>query len=246
MTNLNGSSVIITGASSGIGAATAHELVSHGCRVMLAARREDRLKKLANELRGAGSGEADYCVADTTDRAAVQRLAEQTRARFGQVDALFNNAGVMPLSPFPALHVEEWERMIDVNIKGVLYGIAAVLPEMLARGSGHIINNASVAGIKVFPLAGVYCATKHAVRALSEGLRMEVGPKVRVTIISPGAVRTELQQGSTHAEGVKRAEQTREYAIAPDAIARAVRFALEQPADVDVNEIVVRPTAQPL
>lgn len=245
MNDLNGKSIIITGASSGIGAATARELAGTGMHVMLAARREGRLSELQSEIRKAG-GTAEICTADVTDAAAVQRLVQTTIQSFGHVDAIFNNAGLMPLSMLEKLHVDEWERMVDVNIKGVLNGIAAVLPHMLERGSGHVINNASIAGHVVFPGGAVYCATKFAVRALSEGLRQEMGPRVRCTIISPGAIETELPNTITDTDVRHGMDDVLKLAIDPSAIARAVRFALEQPADVDVNEIVVRPTAQAL
>lgn len=245
MTKLSGLTAIITGASSGIGEATARELASAGMRIMLAARREDRLQRLQGEIEQAG-GSARYRVTDVTNRADVQALADETVRAFGAVDVLFNNAGVMLLAPLDKLRVDEWDRMIDVNIKGVLYGIAAVVPQMRRQGRGHIINCASTAGHRLFPGAAVYCATKFAVRALSEGLRMESGEKVRCTIISPGAVATELPDHISDPDMKKVMEGPYRIAIGPDAIARAVRFAIEQPPDVDVNEILVRPTAQML
>jgi NADP-dependent 3-hydroxy acid dehydrogenase YdfG len=230
--------ILITGASSGIGAAIARELGGAGARLVLGARRTDRLERLAAEI----GGDPLVRRLDVTDRADVAAFAEAARARFGRVDVIVNNAGVMPLSPFAALKVEEWDRMIDVNIRGVLHGIAAVLPEMAERGSGHIVNIASIAALQVFPLAGVYCATKYAVRAISEGLRQE-HERIRVTCIHPGVVESELADTITDPEAAAAMKAFRSVALTPDAIARAVRFAVEQPADVDVGEIVVRPTA---
>lgn len=243
MTDLNGLSVIVTGASSGIGEAAARDLASHGARVMLAARRTDRLEQLQGEIENAG-GTAYFQATDVTDRSAVQGLVDATVRAFGRVDVMFNNAGLMPLSLLEKRHVDEWDQMIDVNIKGVLYGIAAVLPQMRKQEGGHIINNASIAGHKVFGGAAVYCATKHAVRALTEGLRGEVGEKIRCTIISPGAVTSELPNSISDPEMAEALKGAYAQAIPAEAIARAVRFAIEQPADVDVNEIVVRPTSQ--
>ncbi len=244
MTDLKDLTAIITGASSGIGEATARELATHGVKVMLAARRTERLQTLQADIEQHG-GVAESHATDVTDRNAVQALADETVRTFGKIDVLFNNAGLMPLSMLDKLRIDEWDQMIDVNIKGVLYGIAAVLPQMRKQGSGHIINCASVAGHKVFPGAAVYCATKHAVRALSEGLRAEAGSTIRTTIISPGAVKTELDQSIKDPEMHTAMQDVYKFAIQPDAIARAVRFAIEQPPEVDVNEILVRPVAQP-
>jgi NADP-dependent 3-hydroxy acid dehydrogenase YdfG len=179
---------------------------------------------------------------DVTDRADVAAFADAAREAFGRVDVMVNNAGVMPLSLMASLKVDEWDRMVDVNIKGVLYGIAAVLPEMTARGSGHIINIASIGGLAVSPTAAVYCATKHAVRAISEGLRQE-NDKIRVTCIYPGVVESELADTITDPAAAELMRTYRAIALKPDAIARAVRYAIEQPDDVDVSDIVVRPTA---
>ncbi len=230
--------VLVTGASSGIGAAIARELGEAGARLALGARRTDRLETLAAEIGG------DVLVRrlDVTDRADVAAFADAARARFGRVDVIVNNAGVMPLSPMASLKVEEWERMVDVNIKGVLWGVAAVLPEMRARGSGHIVNIASIAALRVVPTAAVYCATKYAVRALSEGLRQE-NERIRVTCVHPGVVESELAETITDPVAAAAMKTYRAIALKPDAIARAVRYALEQPDDVDVSEIVVRPTA---
>lgn len=233
--------VLITGASSGIGAGIACELAKAGAKLALGARRTDRLETLAQEIRKDG-GEVLTRSLDVTDRDDVAAFAEAAREVFGRVDVIVNNAGVMPLSLMSSLKVDEWERMIDVNIKGVLYGIAAVLPEMTARGSGHIINIASIGALTVSPTAAVYCATKFAVRAISDGLRQE-NDKIRVTCIHPGVVESELADTITDPAAAEVMRTYRAIALKPDAIARAVRYAIEQPEDVDVNEIVVRPTA---
>ena len=230
--------VLITGASSGIGAGIARELGRAGAKLVLGARRTERLEALAAEIGG------DVLVRrlDVTDRTDVAVFAEAARDRFGRIDVIVNNAGIMPLSPMASLKVEEWDRMVDVNIKGVLHGIAAVLPEMTRRGSGHIVNIASIGALHVVPTAAVYCATKFAVRAISDGLRQE-NDRLRVTCIHPGVVESELAGTITDPIAAKAMEAYRAIALTPDAIARAVRFAIEQPQDVDVNEIVVRPTA---
>ncbi|EHK56757.1 SDR family oxidoreductase [Allomesorhizobium alhagi] len=233
--------VLITGASSGIGAAIARELGGAGAKLVLGARRTDRLQALADEIRSRG-GEVLTQRLDVTDRADVAAFADAAREAFGRVDVIVNNAGVMPLSLMASLKVDEWDRMIDVNIKGVLYGVAAVLPEMNARGSGHVINIASIGGLTVSPTAAVYCATKYAVRAISEGLRQE-NDKIRVTCIYPGVVESELADTITDPAAVELMRTYRAIALKPDAIARAVRYAIEQPDDVDVSDIVVRPTA---
>lgn len=230
--------ILITGASSGIGAGIARELGRAGADLVLGARRTDRLERLAAEI----GGRTLVRRLDVTDRADVAAFAQAARERFGRVDVIVNNAGVMPLSPFAALKVDEWDRMVDVNIRGVLNGIAAVLPEMTERGSGHVVNVASIGALQVFPLAGVYCATKYAVRAISEGLRQE-HDRIRVTCIHPGVVESELADTITDPEAAAAMKAFRAVALTPDAIGRAVRYAIEQPADVDVGEIVVRPTA---
>ncbi len=237
--------VIITGASSGLGEATAKRLAASGAKLMLAARREDRLKELVAAIASSG-GTATYLVTDVTDRAQVEALAKETLNTYGRIDVLVNNAGLMPLSPLDQLKVEEWDKMIDVNIKGVLYGIAAVLPMMRQQKSGHIINVSSVAGHKVFPGSAVYCATKFAVRAISEGLRLESNGEIRSTNISPGAVATELTSTITDADTAANMNALYEIAIDADAIARAIAYAIEQPGDVDVNEMIIRPTRQEL
>jgi len=242
--NIKDKVVIITGASSGIGEATALLLANRGAKVVLGARGSDRLEKLAKRITDAG-GEAVYAPTDVKRRDDVSNLVQLAGERFGKLDVLFNNAGVMPISPLDDLRVEDWEDMIDVNIKGVLYGIAAALPVFRKQGFGHFINTASVAGFKTVPNMSVYSGTKFAVRAISEGLRQEAGDKLRVTVISPGLVNTNFADGVTNPEVKAQWEASRDkFAMSPDAIARAVAFAIEQPADVDVGEIVIRPTAQ--
>ncbi|WP_019143346.1 SDR family oxidoreductase [Noviherbaspirillum massiliense] len=243
--NIQGKVVVITGASSGLGEAAARHLASLGARVALGARRSERIEALANELNGRG-GKALAVQTDVVHRDQVQKLVDAAANTYGRVDVIINNAGLMPQSLIENLQVEEWDRMIDVNIKGVLYGIAAVLPYMKRQKSGQIINVSSVAGHKVGPGSAVYAATKHAVRALSEGLRQEVKPyNIRTTVISPGAVATELPNSITDAAVAGRVHQLySEIAIPADSFARAVAFAIEQPEDVDVNEILFRPTQQ--
>lgn len=237
--------VIITGASSGLGEATAKRLAASGAKLMLAARREDRLKELVAAIAQSG-GTATYRVTDVADRVQVETLAKETLNTYGRIDVLINNAGLMPLSPLDQVKVEEWDQMIDVNIKGVLYGIAAVLPIMRQQKSGHVINLSSVAGHKVFPGSAVYCATKYAVRAISEGLRLESNGEIRSTNISPGAVATELTSTITDKDTAAGMTQLYAIAIDADAIARAIAYTIEQPSDVDVNEIIIRPTRQEL
>ncbi|WP_103730406.1 SDR family oxidoreductase [Novosphingobium sp. HII-3] len=244
MQNLNGKVVLITGASSGIGEATARTLAEAGATVVLGARRTERLAKLVREIEAAG-GKALAKALDVTDQAEVAAFAEEARGRFGRIDVIVNNAGVMPLSPMAALKVDEWDRMVDVNIKGTLYGIAAVLPVMNEQGFGHVINIASTGGHVVSPTAAVYCATKFAVRAISEGLRQE-NDKIRVTVISPGVTESELADSISDPKGREEMKEYRKVAISPFAIAKAVRFAVEQPADVDTTEMIVRPTASAL
>lgn len=244
-TGLAGPVVAITGASSGLGEATARHLAARGAKLVLGARRIDRLQQLCAEIEAAG-GQAIARATDVTQRASVQALVDAAVARHGRVDVIVNNAGIMPLAPLAKLKVDEWDRMIDVNIKGVLYGVAAVLPLFERQGGGHVVNVASVAGLKVFaPIGSVYSATKFAVRALTEGLRSEAGPGVRATLISPGAVASELKLGSSDADAAQAVGafyQANE--IPADAVARAIAYAIEQPAEVDVNEIVLRPTVQ--
>lgn len=245
MSEIQDKVVIITGASSGLGEATARRLAKNGAKLMLAARREERLQELVAEIQQAG-GIAKYQVTDVSDRSQVEALAETTRQAYGRIDVLVNNAGLMPLSPLAETKVDEWEQMIDVNIKGVLYGVAAVMPTMLQQESGHIINLSSVAGHKVFAAGAVYCATKFAVKAISEGIRLESDGKIRSTNISPGAVATELTNTISHDATADMAGQLYGVAIDADAIARAITYAIEQPGDVDVNEMIIRPTKQEL
>lgn len=235
--------VVITGASSGLGEATARHLVAKGARVVLGARRTDRLASIASDLKASG-GEVAYQATDVTDLTQVQSLVNLAVERFGRVDAFVNNAGVMAIAPLDALKVDEWNRMIDLNIKGVLHGIAAALPLFRAQGSGHFINVASIAGAKVSLGGAVYSGTKFAVRAISEGLRMEAGANIRTTIISPGAVESELALGSSHEASANVVKEFYKNAIPADSVARAIAYAIEQPHEVDVNEIVLRPTAQ--
>lgn len=244
MLNIQGKVVAITGASSGIGEATAKLLASRGARVVLGARRTDRLETLAADINAAG-GEVAYRALDVTQREQVQAFVEHAVATFGRIDVLVNNAGVMPLSRLDALKVDEWDRMIDVNVRGVLHGIAAVLPRMQQQGSGQIINLASIGAYAVSPTAAVYCATKFAVRAISEGLRQEVGAAVRVTVISPGVTESELAESISDPGGRDEMKAFRKVAIPAHAIARAIAYAVEQPDDVDVSELIVRPTASP-
>jgi NADP-dependent 3-hydroxy acid dehydrogenase YdfG len=234
--------VLITGASSGIGEATARLLASEGHHVVLGARREERLEILAGDIRANG-GSADFSALDVTDADDVQGFVLAAYRKHGRVDVLVNNAGVMPLSRLDALKLKEWDRMIDVNVRGVLYGIAAVLPLMQGQRSGQIINLASIGAYTVSPTAAVYCATKFAVAAISEGLRQEVGGDIRVTVVSPGVTESELADSISDEGGRAEMKAFRKVAIGADAVARTVSFAISQPPDVDVSEIIVRPTA---
>jgi NADP-dependent 3-hydroxy acid dehydrogenase YdfG len=236
--------IVITGASSGIGEATARLLAEKGARVVLGARRTERLETLVHDIREAG-GIADFRALDVTDADDVQAFIDFTVSLHGRVDVLINNAGVMPLSRLDALKVEEWNRMIDVNIRGVLHGIAATLPLMQNQRSGQIINIASIGAYSVSPTAAVYCATKYAVRAISEGLRQEVGGDIRVTVIAPGVTESELADSISDESGRNEMREFRRIAIPATAIARAIAYAVEQPSDVDVSELIVRPTASP-
>jgi NADP-dependent 3-hydroxy acid dehydrogenase YdfG len=245
--NISGKVVVITGASSGLGEATGTLLAKQGAIVVLGARRADRIDSLARALTGAG-GKALSVATDVRDREQVKRLVDTAVKSFGRIDVMLNNAGVMPLAPLERLKTDEWDQMIDVNIKGVLNGIAAALPYMKDQKSGHFINVSSVYGHKLGPDATVYCATKFAVRALSEGLRQEVKPyNIRTTVISPGAVATELLE---HISEKTIQAQTKDFvtkiAVPAETFARMVAFAINEPADVDVNEILFRPTAQPI
>jgi len=245
MANIAGKVVVITGASSGIGEETARVLANEGAKVALGARRRERLDALAEAIRRDG-GTAVVEATDVTRRADVDKLVQRAMDEFGRVDVMINNAGLMPVAPMEMVRVEEWDQMIDVNIKGLLYGIAAVLPHMKQRKQGHIINIASVAGHKVLPNFAVYCGTKHAVRAISEGLRAE-NPDIRVTIISPGLIATELED-TTNVEEIRK--QVKEFyarhAISPRVIADAIAYAIGQPDEVDINEMLIRPTTQDL
>jgi len=240
--NIRGKVVVITGACSGLGEATARLLSRQGARLVLGARREERLLALAHEL---GLGDEAVVRTDVVRREEVQHLVDHAVKMHGRIDVMLNNAGLMPSSLLERLHVDEWDSMIDVNIKGVLYGIAAALPHMIRQKSGHIINVSSVAGHKVGPGGTVYAATKHAVRAISEGLRQEVKPyNIRTTIISPGAVATELTNTITDPDVAKGMSKVYEKAIPADSFARTVAFAMSQPDEVDINEILFRPTSQ--
>lgn len=242
--NIEGKIVVITGASSGLGEATARHLSEQGAVVVLGARRIDRIRGLAKELAGS-EGRAVAVQTDVTQSGQVKSLVEAAVKTYGRIDVMINNAGLMPHSPLERLKVEDWDRMIDVNIKGVLYGIAAALPYMQQQKSGHIINVSSVAGHKVRPGSAVYAATKHAVRALSEGLRQEVKPyNIRTTVISPGAVATELPNSITETDVADSVRKLYEIAIPASSFARAVAYAMSQPDDIDVNEILFRPTRQ--
>ncbi|MGY0792789.1 SDR family oxidoreductase [Azospirillum argentinense] len=241
MTAITDKTILITGASSGIGEGTARVLGAAGAKLVLGARRTDRLESLAADIR-AGGGTAEVRALDVTSRADMAAFAAFAQERFGRIDVLVNNAGVMPLSPMASLKVEEWDRMIDVNIRGVLYGVAAVLPVMNGQGFGQIINIASIGALAVSPTAAVYCATKYAVRAISDGLRQE-NERLRVTCVCPGVVESELAHTITDPEAEELMRSYRAVSIKPDAIGRAILHAIEQPDDVDTNEIVVRPTA---
>ncbi len=242
--NIEGKIVVITGASSGLGEATARMLSAHGATVVLGARRVERIVALADEL-VRGGGQALALQTDVTRSEDIQRLVDGAVEKYGRIDVMINNAGLMPSSPLERLKIADWDRMIDVNIKGVLYGIAAALPHMQQRKSGHIVNVSSVAGHKVRAGTAVYSATKHAVRVLTEGLRQEVKAyNIRTTIVSPGAVATELPDSVTEADVAAGVKAFYEIAIPADSFARAVVYALSQPDDVDINEILFRPTQQ--
>ncbi|GGB93479.1 SDR family oxidoreductase [Pseudoduganella buxea] len=237
-----GKVVLITGASSGIGEATALYLAARGMHVILGARRTERLEALAARIAGEG-GSAAVRSLDVTSLESMQAFVAFALERHGRIDVIVNNAGVMPLSKLEAGKVDEWNRMIDVNVRGVLHGIAATLPVMQRQRSGQVINLASIGAYTVSPTAAVYCATKFAVAAISEGLRQEVGGDIRVTVVSPGVVESELAESISDPGGREEMRTFRQVAIKPEAIARTIHFAIEQPADVDVSEIIVRPTA---
>ena len=246
--NIENKVVVITGASSGLGEATARHLAALGAKVVLGARRTERLTAVVEEITAAG-GQAVFATADVTSKADVENLINTAVATYGRVDVVVNNAGYMAIAPMEQARTEEWDRMIDINIKGLLYGVAAALPAFErnanGKGEGHIINISSVAGTKVFSPGGtVYSGTKFAVRAISEGLRHELAGKVRITSINPGAVDTELKLGVEDEASRKAVNQFYEQAIPADSVARAIAFAIEQPADVGINEIVLRPLTQ--
>lgn len=249
MENTKGKVVVITGASSGIGEATAQELASKGAKLVLAARREDRLQALVQRIQDNG-GEAVYHLTDVTSQEQMEELASFTQNQFGQIDVLVNNAGIMPQSLMDKKKVEEWDAMVDINIKGVMYGIAAFLPYMRERSEGHIINLSSVAGHEIRPGSAVYSATKFAVWAMTDGLRQEevaAGSNIRTTIISPGAIATELTEKITDQDmkaGIE--EFTSKVAIGSDSIARAIAYAIDEPSEVSVSEVIVRPSQQQL
>lgn len=238
MTGFANKVVLITGASGGIGEATVRELAAAGMRLFIGARRADRLEALADEL----GEQVAWRMLDVTDPSDFDAFVDAAEKRFGRVDVLVNNAGIMPLSPLASLKRDEWKRMIDVNIHGVLNGIAAVLPRFITQKSGHIVNVASVAAHIVLPTAAVYCGTKYAVRAITEGLRQE-HDDICSTLISPGVTATELGDDITDAATAAALTQWRRKSLTPDAIARAIHFALEQPDGVDISEVIVRPTA---
>lgn len=244
MTGITNKVVVITGASGGMGEATARHLGDRGAKLVLGARRSDRLEALVQELSGSGV-QAVWKAIDVRRRADVEGLVALAEDQFGRLDVMINNAGVGPISALDALKVDDWEEMIDVNLKGTLYGIAAALPLFRAQAAGQFVNVLSTAGLRIAPMQSVYAGTKNAVRAISEGLRQEAGPNLRVTVISPGLIRTGFSETMTDPD-VRATIETAmaKIAISPDAIARAIAFAIEQPADVDVGEIVIRPTAQ--
>ncbi|NAO53684.1 SDR family oxidoreductase [Pseudomonas syringae] len=240
MSNIQGKVVLITGASSGIGEAAARLIAAKGAYVVLGARRIERLEMLAADIEAQG-GSARFRSLDVTDALDMQAFADFAKHAFGKIDVIINNAGIMPLSPLAALNIAEWNQMLDVNVRGVLHGIAAVLPSMQSQGHGQIINISSIGGLAVSPTAAVYCATKFAIRAISDGLRQETD-KIRVTVVSPGVVESELADSISDETAREAMKAFRKVALEPDAIARALVYAIEQPDGVDVSEIVVRPT----
>ena len=240
---IEGKVILITGGSTGIGAETARLLAARGATVAIAARRKDKLDEVVNDIKAQGGAAAAY-VLDVTDKVQVEAVVAAVVVEFGRIDVLINNAGLMPIRPMAEVNTDEWDAMIDINLKGTLYGIAAALPRFLAQDSGHIINLSSVAGVKVFAPGGtVYSGTKFAVSAISEGLRQEVGEKIRVTSIAPGAVDSDLKH-STSGTATDTVLDFYKQAIPAASVARAIAFAIAQPADVDINEIVLRPTRQ--
>lgn len=241
MSALNEKVVVITGASSGIGEATVRLLASLGVHLVIGARRLERLKALASDILADG-GSVVVQQLDVTELEQMQAIIRLAQSRFGRVDAIVNNAGVMPLSPLEALKIEEWNRMIDVNIRGVLHGIASGLPVMKKQGYGHFINIASIGAYEVSPTSAVYCATKYAVRAITDGLRQEtVGQDIRVTLLSPGVTESELADSITDNNAREFMKEYRRTALPATAIARAIVYALEQPKNIDVSELVIKP-----
>jgi NADP-dependent 3-hydroxy acid dehydrogenase YdfG len=241
---IDGKIVAITGASSGIGEATADLLAERGAKLVLGARRADKLNAVAARLSGSG-GDVVAKETDVSRRSDLAEFVSLATETYGQLDVLVSNAGIMPVSPFDELHVDDWEAMVDVNLKGVLFGIAAALPVFRRQGFGHFVNTASTAAFRVTPGQSVYAGTKMAVRAISEGLRQEAGDNLRVTIISPGMTSTNFAESITDPAARTELEQRRDViAMAPAAVARAIAFAIDQPSDIDVGEVVVRPTAQ--
>jgi NADP-dependent 3-hydroxy acid dehydrogenase YdfG len=244
MSGIEGKVVAITGASSGIGAATARLLAQGGAKLVLGARREQRLADLAGELRDQG-GEVAFGTVDVRRREGPADLVALAQDRFGHLDVLVGNAGIGPVSPLDDLRVDDWDAMIDVNVKGLLHGIAAALPVFRSQGYGQFVHTLSTAAYKTVPGQAVYSASKAAARALTEGLRQEAGPSIRVSIVSPGFVATDFLASVPDPDLRARMNESKDaMAIAPEAVAQAIRFAIDQPADVDVNEIVIRPTAQ--
>jgi NADP-dependent 3-hydroxy acid dehydrogenase YdfG len=237
--------VAITGAGRGIGRSTALHLASRGACVALGARSEAELAGVADEIEKSG-GKAVFCMTDVTKQSDLEMLVGRACDAFGGLDVIVNNAGIGPISRFDALRVEDWDAMIDVNLRGTLYGIAAALPVFARQGQGHVVNVLSTAGLKIVPTMGVYAATKNALRTATEALRQEAGPNLRVTEVSPGFIDTTFTSSLITDENVRAAinKQKERLAISPDAIARAIAFAIEQPGDVEVGSIVVRPTAQ--
>ncbi|MDQ0418627.1 NADP-dependent 3-hydroxy acid dehydrogenase YdfG [Croceifilum oryzae] len=242
MSDMQGKVVVITGASSGIGEATARLLASQGAHVVMGARRLERLEALVSEIRAEG-GSVVYQKLDVTVLEEMKRIIRLAQIKFGCIDVVINNAGVMPVSLLEVLKIDEWNRMIDVNIRGVLHGIAAGLPIMKKQGFGHFINVASTGAYEVTPTASVYCATKYAVRAITDGLRQEVGSDIRVTLVSPGVTESELAESITDEDARQMMKEYRRNALPALAIAQAISYAIQQPANVDVNELVIRPTS---
>lgn len=243
MSTLKGKVVVITGASSGIGEATARLLAEKGALVVIGARRLDRLETLASAIQATG-GSVVYQQLDVTELEQMKTIVTLAQSHFGRVDVIINNAGVMPLSPLEALKINEWNRMIDVNIRGVLHGIAAGLPIMKEQGFGQFVNVASIGAYEVSPTASIYCATKFAVRAITEGLRQEVGSHIRATLVSPGVTESELADSITDDGARQLMKEYRRVALPASAIARSIAYAIEQPEGVDVNELVIRPSSQ--